>query len=143
MKLRLLLPIVIGLVVLSGTSAWLGARLALRWQMRGLTQPENLPLGGAFIDRMERALDLSSEQRAQAAKAIERARSDIRALSQETAQRAGEIRRRLREDLDPVLTPRQRAELDRRQAMRARMMDRWKRGPAESDATNPPSNRRP
>ncbi|MCC7373149.1 MAG: hypothetical protein IT581_00725 [Verrucomicrobiales bacterium] len=143
MKLRQLLPIVLGLVVLSGASAWLGARLALRWPMRGLPPAESLPLGGGFIDRMERVLDLSEDQRAKAARAIERARADIRSLSQDTSQRAAEIRRRLRADLDPILTPRQRVELDRRQALRARLVDRWKHGAAESDATNPPSNPRP
>lgn len=143
MKLRQFLPILLGLIVLSGASAWLGARLALRWPMRGLATPESLPLGVGFIDRMERALDLSEDQRAKAARAIERARTDIRSLTQETSQRAAEIRRRLREDLDPVLTPRQRTELDRRQAMRTRMMDRLKRGTGEPDPTNPPVNRRP
>lgn len=138
MKLRPLTPIVLGLIVLSGASAWLGARLALRWHMSGMARPENLPLGGAFLDRMEHLLQLTEEQRPQAAQAIERARTDIRTLSQETARRAAEIRRRLREDLDPILTPRQRAELDRRQALRARMMERWRRGAHE---TNDPVRR--
>ncbi|MCC6232885.1 MAG: hypothetical protein IT580_09595 [Verrucomicrobiales bacterium] len=108
--------VAVALAALMVSSAWLGAALALRWQNRALTASGNVvPARGLLerVDRMQQALGLTQEQRQRLAPALERARADVRTLAGDSARRALEIRRSLRAEIDPLLTPAQRARANR------------------------------
>lgn len=109
--------VVLALIVMMLSSAWLGAAIALRRQARQEAQAPVPAPALVFLERLqrwERQASLTPEQRRAVSAALERARTEARELGGETARRAMEIRRRLRAEIDPLLTPAQRAELDRR-----------------------------
>lgn len=109
--------VVLALIVMMLSSAWLGAAIALRRQARREAQAPLPAPALVFLERIqrwERQASLTPDQRRAVAAALDRARTEARDLAGETARRAQEIRRRLRAEIDPLLTPAQRGELDRR-----------------------------
>ena len=135
-----------GLLLLMTLSAALGATLALRSQERRLAQGS--PPGPARVllerlNRWESMMDLSPEQRRAVEPALLRAREDVRALAEETARRSMEIRQRLRAEIEPVLTPTQRARWTRGAGAAARAWERgraWGSGGPESRGSGPESS---
>lgn len=118
-----------GLLLLMTLSALLGATLALRWQERRLAQgvapgPARMLL--ERLNRWEAVMNFTPEQRRAAEPALARARDEVRALAEESARRSMEIRQRLRAEIEPVLTPSQRARWARGPGAAGRAWERWR-----------------
>lgn len=139
MKRTHVLTISGGLIVLILSSAWLGASLALRWnERRTQAPPVSMPAMAMMerLERLERLPSLSEDQRRRIAPSLERARIEIRTLAADSFARSTEIRRRLRGEIDAVLTPAQRAEFDRRPGGRPRFFERGRIAPLSVPSTN-------
>jgi Spy/CpxP family protein refolding chaperone len=131
--------VALALALLMLSSAWLGALLALRTQPRSTVESGLPGPAVAFLERLERwqrVSSLTEDQRRRVAAALDRARTEARELAGDSARRAMEIRRRLRAEIDPLLTPAQRAELDRRPPFPPRFFPRRRPDPALPGATN-------
>jgi Spy/CpxP family protein refolding chaperone len=139
MKRTHLITVAGALLVLMLSSAWLGATLALRWNAKR-PQESPLPLPAMALlerlERLERLPSLTEEQRRRIGPALDRARSEVRTLAADSFSRASEIRRRLRGEIDDVLTPSQRAEFDRRWNQRPRFFERARGGAFSLPSTN-------
>ncbi len=139
MKRTQFLTIAAGLLVLMLSSAWLGATLALRWHAkRSSDAPIPVPAMALMerLERLERLPSLSDDQRRRITPALDRARTEVRQLASDSFSRAAEIRRRLRGEIDAVLTPAQRAEFDRRWNARPRLFERGRVTPFSLPSTN-------
>ena len=109
MKLPPSWKVVICLLVVALSSGWIGAMLALRWQ-QDRTQQDNSSFGqfgAAYLDHLERYLQLTPEQKTKITPVLQRTREQIHSRTEEIVARAAQIRQQMNNELQPFLTPQQ------------------------------------
>ena len=131
MRSRRYTKVVAALAVVALSSGLIGAAIALRIERAraGAVAAGGMRDGSIYLARLAKTLELTPEQKRQIEPIFERGTAATRALTKSVIEQTGSIRRQMRDESWPLLTPQQREKLDAME--RARIERRQGTQPSE------------